>query len=439
MYNDKKYLISSSVVKKAKEGDQLAFETIYETYFQRINFMVKQYILDDEEAKDITHDIFINVYQNISKLKEENAFHSWLYRMTYNTCSNYNRVKYREVVFNEEKAAEDVVDIKVKKTSDIIENQRIMNVIEESLQEMSNVLKSVGTLKYFAGLKIEEIAEILDIPKGTVKSRLNKVRILLKKDLKKHGISPRIYGFALFFPQTISIVYEQIFQQTTTGKISLSSLLAKEAVVENIGIFVAANAKVITGVFAIVTAGIFAGVSLQQEPIPVKEVIPEEPKEVVEVKEEPSISLAEIVAINYPTQWTNESIFIEVQTTNNEYDAIAIDGIITNQIDYNGIYQVQLLKDEQVIDQRELVVTNIDRDSPQAHGQQEDNRFTIYLTDDISGVDPDSIVLIRKGSKSNEYHYDSVNRILTIETKKDYSDLVYIYDYAGNELKIVFN
>lgn len=439
MNRNKQYLISSSVIIRAKEGDEQAFEEIYNAYSQRVNFMVNQFILDEEEAKDITHDIFINIYKNIGTLKEPKAFHAWLYCTTYNTCSNFNRTKFREVVFHNNNDAEEVIDSSSKETLDIIENQRIIKIVETTLQEMDETLKSVGMLKYFSGLKISEIEQVLDIPKGTVKSRLNRVRSILKDELRKQGVSPKVYGFTFLLPQVISQVYESMFVQTTEG-IVISEVIIKKSLVETATALIAMNAKVIGGIALVVTSA-YVGISMlpEEEPVvkPVVQEVIEQP-EVAEV-EAPSISPAQINTINYSQEWTNESIVIEVVTSNEEFDAILIDGVLTNQIDNNGTYQVQLQRNGEIIDSRELIITNIDRNSPQMTSEHDGNSFTIYLSDDISGINPNTIRFLREGVQSSEYQYDAANQIIKVQTKKEYSDIFYVYDYAGNELRLVFD
>lgn len=437
MQKSKQYLISSSVILRAKKGDNQAFEEIYKIYLEPIKFVVKQLVLNEEIAKDITQEIFINVYKKIGTLKEPKAFHTWLYRLAYNTCFNYNRSKSREVIFNDSNDVEQIVDTTINDTSEIIENQRILEIVEDTLQELDEALKSVGMMKYFNGLKISEISEILEIPKGTVKSRLNRVRTILKNELKKKNITPKAYGVIFFSPQIIIQAYNLMFQQTV-GDTMITDVIIKKSLFGGIKTLFAINAKAIGGITLIIS-GAYVGVSILQEEKPLeKNVIEEvyvEPKEI----EVPSISPAEIIAIDYSQEWTKNPIFIEVITSNDEYDFIMIDGIVTNQIDCNGTYQVQLQKDGIITNSKEITITNIDLSSPQMKSEHIGNNFTIYLSDDISGVNPESIIFLREGVKSNDYQYDAVTQIITIQTKKEYNDIFYVYDYAGNELRLEFN
>lgn len=226
-----------------------------------------------------------------------------------------------------------------------------------------------------------------------------------------------------------------MFAQTTEG-IVLTEVIIKKSLVETATALIAMNAKVIGGIVLVVT-GAYVGISMLPEEEPVVQEVIEQP-EVAEV-ETSSISPAQITTINYSQERTNESIGIEVVTSNEEFDAILIDGVLTNQIDNNGTYQVQLQRDGEFIDSRELIITNIDRNSPQMTSEHDGNNFTIHLSADISGINPETITFLREGVQSNEYQYDAANQIIKVQTKKEYSDIFYVYDYAGNELRLVFD
>lgn len=429
MNQKKQYLISDDIVVNAQKGDTEAFTVIYQAYFPKISFVTRQFAINEEAAKDLTQEIFITVYQKIHELQEPKAFHSWIQKISYHKCLNYNRSKYRIVNFDEENAAEEVEDTKLKDALEIVEEKRMMNTIEESLNEMTINLKTVGLLRYIEGMSVNEIADILNVPKGTVKSRLSTVRTNLKGDLKRKGITPSNYMVVILFPGIVSQYFSNyIFSQSAGATGTLSSSLFSYKVSALVGSLfvtsvVAGSAFTIwnnTQDTQMVGHSINTDV-FQPAPIVVKESI-----------------AAEIQNIYVDTNWTNQPVYVHVETTNDDYDEIKVNNTTAQYVYENGTHKVQLIKDGNVIDEKSIEVTNIDIESPYGSSDRNGNSFVIYLRDDLAGVDPSSITLIRNGVRSDEYSYDSQSNTLAVTTQRSYDDLIYISDYAGNVFEISF-
>lgn len=437
MNQNRKYLVSSEIIQKVKDGDQEAFVKVYDAYFTKIFFIAKQFGMNDEEAKDMAHDVFVKVHKNIHTLNDSRAFHSWIYKVAYNTSVNYVKREKQLVDFGEGRTADDFMDQKLKEPLDEIEDRRILEIVEKSLNTMDESFKTVGLLRYFEGLKVDEISEILSVPRGTVKSRLNRIRKRLKRDLKQNGISPKTYGFVFMMPHLIRNAYQELFNQSATNA-SLSTTTAVAGGMAAQQGFAALLTIKNFAIFGIGTTAVIASAIVLNNP-PKEEVI-EKPVTVVEEPKpaEVVVENAKIDNITYNQNWTNTSIAVDVTTTNEEYDQIQIDGVETNTIDHNGTYQIQLIKDNTIIDQKELVIGNIDKNSPQVVSERNGNIFTVYLSDDLSAVNPNSVVMYRNNEISYEYTYDANTNTLTVSTKKGYNDKIYISDYAGNPVELLF-
>ncbi|MFV0394619.1 MAG: hypothetical protein ACK5LC_09520 [Coprobacillaceae bacterium] len=145
---------------------------------------------------------------------------------------------------------------------------------------------------------------------------------------------------------------------------------------------------------------------------------------------------ARIQAIDYDTNWTNKEVALDVITTTENYDMIVINDVETTSITENGNYVVKLIKDNQVIDQKDIQVTNIDLYSPDGYSIYQDNKYILYLQDDLSQIDYESIEFYRDGMSCTEYLYCNISNTITIEHSDASFEQVFIKDYAGNILEV---
>ncbi|MDQ0361695.1 RNA polymerase sigma factor [Breznakia pachnodae] len=426
--------IDETTIYNAQKGDTEAFGEIYIAYYRRVYFIAFQYFQNEETAKDIVQDVFIKVYTKIKDLNDPVAFPTWIQRVTYRTCMNFNRRKLNVTTLGKEMTVEDFSDFKAIDVSDVMENERIKNIIIESLESMKIPLKSVGLLRFFEGLKVNEIADILNIPKGTVNSRMNKIRKILKEDLQRNGISPKNYGFILLSPAMISSAYEALSQRyVMDGEISnhiFETVISTTASSTTVGL--ALSTKLMLGILAPVTLAGVLVLTNQDSPEP---VIEEEISKPQIATESTPAEEAVITTVNYSDEWTNDGFQINVSTSNGEYDQILINGMNTNYIKENGVYEVQLIKNNEVIDTRTFEITNIDVHSPTGSEEHRGNEYVIYLQDDLSQIDYENILFYRDGVLSNDYTYHKDTDTLTVKEKYT-TDKFYISDYAGNVLEI---
>lgn len=426
--------IDETIIYNAQKGDTEAFGEIYKAYYRRVYFIAFQYFQNEETAKDIVQDVFIKVYIKIKDLNDPVAFPTWIQRVTYRTCMNFNRRKLNVTTLGKEMTVEDFSDFKAIDVSDVMENERIKNIIMDSLESMKIPLKSVGLLRFFEGLKVNEIADILNIPKGTVNSRMNKIRKILKEDLQKNGISPKNYGFILLSPVMISSAYETLSKRyVMDGEISnhiFEAVVSTTASSTTAGL--ALSTKIMLGILAPVT---LTGILVLTNQESTEPVIEEEISKLQIVEESNYIEEAVITTVNYSDEWTNDGFLINVSTSNSEYDQILINGMNTNYIKENGVYEVQLVKDNEVIDTRIFEITNIDVHSPTGSEEHRGNEYVIYLQDDLSQIDYANILFYRDGVLSNDYTYHKDTDTLTVKEKYT-TDKFYISDYAGNVLEI---
>jgi RNA polymerase sigma-70 factor (ECF subfamily) len=176
------------LINRFKDGDTYAFEEIVLKYQDRIYNLCRYMLGNAHDAEDATQEVFLKVYQNLNKFKPDSSIHTWLYRIAVNTCIDYRRKPLFESLFKTSREGDIFV---LDQPSDspsperLYESRQIGNAIQLALGRLSEKLRTVIVLKEIEGLSYEEIAEVLDVSIGTVKSRISRAREELKELLKK--------------------------------------------------------------------------------------------------------------------------------------------------------------------------------------------------------------------------------------------------------------
>lgn len=425
-------MVSKEVIVKAIAGDSDAFTVIYQTYYNRVYFMNIQYFKDDATAQDILQKVFIKVYEQIHTLQAPEAFHSWLYTIVYRECQNHNRRKWITVELDEEQQANAFLDYQETAVMDKLETERIQEMIAQSLDEMDTTLRVIGYLRFYEELKIQEIADILAIPKGTVATKLSKVKQKLKHDLIKNDI--HINFSVLFVSPTLLIGgYTILLNQHTLSKEAANEVLTVVTTgsVATAMSFTTAMKVAISSLLLVGAVGGF--VLLNQNAGNAKEILylPST------VTQEEDKALAKIIKVSYDEEWRKDAFNITVETNNDNYDKILVNEVASLEIIENGDYAVSLVKDGNVIDSRKIEISNIDRHSPNAQGKEMGEEYNIYLSEDISGIDEKSIVYYRNGVQSFEYKYDASKQMITIANDPTSLHEFRVSDCAGNVLEVI--
>ncbi|MGL5651725.1 MAG: RNA polymerase sigma factor [Paraclostridium sp.] len=195
-----KYLKISKLVSKCKNGDSQAFSDLYSLTYQKVYFLSLSILKDQPMAEDAVQEVFLIVLRSLDKLESPKLFVAWINKITYNYCIKelYKVKKLGEVhsdhvlpTLSDNSNDVDPVESYILKES----NTELMNLINK----LSSIHSTVLILKYFDELKVSEIAYVLSISEGTVKSRLNNAKKNLYKLYSEERTDNRkIYGFMLF-------------------------------------------------------------------------------------------------------------------------------------------------------------------------------------------------------------------------------------------------
>ncbi len=175
------------ILDRFKNGDKSAFEEIVLTYQDNIYSLCCYMLGDTDTANDAAQETFLKAYQNLKNFRPNASIYTWLYRIAVNTCIDYKRKSTFETRFphttNDTSLIEEQpsVDPSPEKS---YESKQITDALNKALNKLSLKLKTIIVMKEVEGLSYEEIADILDISIGTVKSRISRAREELKKLIK---------------------------------------------------------------------------------------------------------------------------------------------------------------------------------------------------------------------------------------------------------------
>ena len=169
---------------QAAAGSDTAFEELYRRYARRLKgFFFMQLGGDEELAADSTHDVFLRAYEARSRYREGSNVSTWLFTIAYNICKNHYRSNAYEAEMLASLDAEPVSDQQIEVEMDAA---TLDAALEQVLSELPPPLHQIFSLHYQEELTVPQVAEIVGIPEGTVKSRLHKTMNIIRKKLKQY-------------------------------------------------------------------------------------------------------------------------------------------------------------------------------------------------------------------------------------------------------------
>ena len=175
-------LDEKQLVKRAQAGDKQAFGALVRTYQRRIFRLAMGMVRNEDDALDIAQETFVKAHRNLDRFKGDAAFYTWLYRIAKNLCIDHLRkrrgeqVEYDDGVGRDDAAQGDTLGLDAPSKRDG-PSKRLMNSelgaqLHAALQTLSEDHREILLLREVEGLSYEELAETLEIKKGTVMSRL---------------------------------------------------------------------------------------------------------------------------------------------------------------------------------------------------------------------------------------------------------------------------
>jgi len=183
-----------SLLRRLRDRDERAFRELLDEHRDRVFNITFRMLGNRAEAEDVAQEVFITVFKTIETFREESKFSTWLYRVTVNHTKN--RIKYlsrrhqRDTDELDETSREtngaSGAPLRIVAPDRALEGAQLDALVQEAIANLDEDHRVVVVLRDVEDLSIEEICEITGLPDGTVKSRLHRARLALKKKLQKH-------------------------------------------------------------------------------------------------------------------------------------------------------------------------------------------------------------------------------------------------------------
>ena len=175
-----------------REGSEAAYEQLVAQFQQPVYNLVYRLLADPGESYDVVQEVFLKVFRNIATFRSQSSLKTWIYRVAVNEVHNYRRWFYRhrrqEVVLGEEgergRSLGDTVPDRGQSPYDYALNGEKRVMIEDALARINPIFRSAVVLRDVEDLSYEEIADILEISLGTVKSRITRGREAMRRQLE---------------------------------------------------------------------------------------------------------------------------------------------------------------------------------------------------------------------------------------------------------------
>ena len=183
--------IDQELVERAQKGDTKVFELLVAKYHRRLGRLLSRFIKDEHEVNDVVQESFIKAYRALPNFRGDSAFYTWLYRISINTAKNFLANNNKRPIMSSDIANSDgeVLDV-VEQVADNLTpeaelmNKQILQTVESAVAKLPEDLRRAITLREMDGLSYEEIAEVMQCPIGTVRSRIFRAREVIAADLR---------------------------------------------------------------------------------------------------------------------------------------------------------------------------------------------------------------------------------------------------------------
>ena len=188
-------MTEQELVARAKQGDQDAFAQLVETNQNKIYSLALRMTGNPEDGADLAQEAFLRAWRSLPSFQEESSFSTWLYKLTSNLCIDFLRKEKRRkaavttVSLDDEEddsPSLEVPDHRFTPETEV-ERRELRSAMSRALKVMSEEHRQILILREVEGLSYTEIAELLNVEEGTVKSRLARARISLRNILQKEG------------------------------------------------------------------------------------------------------------------------------------------------------------------------------------------------------------------------------------------------------------
>ena len=180
----------AALVQRVKQGERSAFDLLVAKYQHKILNLVMRYVRDPSEAMDVAQEAFIKAYRAVPMFRGDSAFYTWLYRIAINTAKNHlvaakRRPMSLEAELSEAEAFEPFAALQDGDTPERLAlTDEIAEAINRAVEDLPQELRTAILLREIEGMSYEEIAQAMDCPVGTVRSRIFRAREAIDKRIQ---------------------------------------------------------------------------------------------------------------------------------------------------------------------------------------------------------------------------------------------------------------
>ena len=183
-------IIDKEIIERVKGGNKKAYDLLVLKYQQRVINLISRFVKNHSDALDVSQETFIKAYRALPNFRGESAFYTWLYRIAVNTAKNHLTVQSRKIT----KSDYDVTDIEqiegnmslIEQTTpeNLLHKDELQETVLKTIENLPEDLKSAIMLREIDGLSYEDIANVMDCPVGTVRSRIFRAREMIDNKIR---------------------------------------------------------------------------------------------------------------------------------------------------------------------------------------------------------------------------------------------------------------
>jgi len=183
--------IDQQLVERAQRGEKHAFELLVSKYQRKLARLLSRFVRDTTEVEDVVQEAFIKAYRALPTFRGDSAFYTWLYRIGINTAKNYLVAMGRRAPTTTEFDSEDAETFEngdqlrdLNTPENELMSRQVGETVNQTLAELPEELRTAITLREIEGLSYEDIANIMNCPIGTVRSRIFRAREAIAEKLR---------------------------------------------------------------------------------------------------------------------------------------------------------------------------------------------------------------------------------------------------------------
>jgi len=183
--------IDRQLVERAQHGDKQAFGLLVEKYQRKLARLLSRFIRDPAEVEDVTQEAFIKAYRALPAFRGDSAFYTWLYRIGINTAKNYLMALGRRAPTSTEVEAEDAEGFEegeqlrdINTPESVLLSNEIARTVNKTIEQLPEELRKAIQMREIEGMSYEDIAEAMNCPIGTVRSRIFRAREAIAEQLR---------------------------------------------------------------------------------------------------------------------------------------------------------------------------------------------------------------------------------------------------------------